>query len=611
MKKLGITLLFVCIVALTLCLTVFAASEDTTKGMVFSSNNMYTAGVPFSSVPSTYEATLYFKKSDLTTDKGGVIMGSYISDSKAAINFEVTASGNPRMLIINNGANKYDILFDKVSVVESKWVKLAITLDNANKLASCYVNGELKQTQPIPSTFGAVNIALNGMCLGSDASTGNENYFKGVLKDFAFYSDVRTAQEISSDATAKEFDQSELLGCYDFSDHKAGELPQKIVCKFKKGINFVKKDYWITDRKPVTNYDYSIALIGDIQSLTYYYPEKLTTLYTWLKDNTASKKIGFAVGLGDISETNALKEYEIVKNAHKIIQGTLPFSIIRGNHDRNGIGSGSDTNFKAHINQKEFGSEITGSYDNTMMNTYRIIQIGNVKYMFMNLDFLLKNEVLDWANKIISENQDCCVIVSTHIYFTSAQKYYPLTGSSGIGTKYGCINNGQDLWDKLLKKHENISMLICGHNPTDNITTLQKRGEKGNKVTEMLVDPQQTDKDWAGGTGLVAMMYLSNNGKNAEIEYYSVFKDALFLENNQMTLKLHVPDAAIVNKDIPATTAPEADTKAPETTVADKTPTDDNKGSNNTAVIISAVVTVVVVAAIFVVAFLPKKKKEN
>ena len=299
---------------------------------------------------------------------------------------------------------------------------------------------------------------------------------------------------------------------------------------------------WITNMAPPEDFEYSIALIGDIQNLTDDYPEKLAVLFEWLRDNTDDLKIKFAVGLGDLTNHNTSAEYLGVIDAYSKIQGVLPFSIIRGNHDQT---SKSSANYDAYITQERYGSEITGSFDDTMLNTYRIIEINRVKYMFMNLDFLLKNEVLAWADQIIGQNPDCRVIVSTHIYMKhTTGAHYPLEGDNTIQTKYGCENNADGLWDKVLKKHENVVMMVCGHNPTDNIFCRQRKGDNGNTVTEMLVDPQQTDLDY-GGTGLVAMMYFTNGGKNVELQYYSTVKDAYFKTNNQFNITLDFPESTI------------------------------------------------------------------
>ena len=67
----------------------------------------------------------------------------------------------------------------------------------------------------------------------------------------------------------------------------------------------------------------------------------------------------------------------------------------------------------------------------------------------------------------------------------------------------------------------------------------QKTGVNGNKVTEILIDPQHTDLNY-NGVGLVAMFYFSNNGKNLEIRYYSTVNDTYFMESNQLSVTLDV-----------------------------------------------------------------------
>jgi hypothetical protein len=161
----------------------------------------------------------------------------------------------------------------------------------------------------------------------------------------------------------------------------------------------------------------------------------------------------------------------------------------------------------------------------------------------MNLDFLLTDEAINWANEIITAHPSCQVIVSTHIYMSQTGSFYKLDGSSGIRTKYYVENNGEGLWDKLISRHSNIVMLLCGHNPTDDIFYRQRKGVNGNTVTEILIDPQTTDKNY-GGTGLVAMFYFSEEGKHLDVQYYSTAKDAFFKENNQFSLELDVSGVA-------------------------------------------------------------------
>ena len=64
--------------------------------------------------------------------------------------------------------------------------------------------------------------------------------------------------------------------------------------------NITYKCDWVKVVDDPVGYDYSFAVIGDIQSLTYYYPERLQDMYQWIADNAVAKKMIYAVGLGDV-----------------------------------------------------------------------------------------------------------------------------------------------------------------------------------------------------------------------------------------------------------------------------------------------------------------------
>ena len=418
----------------------------------------------------------------------------------------------------------------------------------------------LKQT--VNKTVPAQFYLTTSLRLGGDFRAENTQYFKGTLIDLTLYEDIRTVAEIAKDASGGELDKDNLLCALDMSENETGKYPTTVSCSAGTRYKFKYFSEWIAELPEPEDYAYSFAVLGDIQTLTHSYPDELNGLYEWIRDNAEAKKIKFAIGLGDITEKNVAKEYLRVIEAYKKIDGVVPFSIIRGNHDRSGK---SSELYDTYITKAKYSDEITGSYDTSMRDTYKIMQIGEVKYLFMNLDFLLRDSVLAWANHIISQNPDCRVIVSTHIYMSATGTYYKATGDNSLESKYFCENNGEGLWDKLLRKHENIVMLICGHNPTDDIYYRTKTGDHGNKVTEILIDPQTTDKNYSG-TGLVAMFYFSEDGREVEVQYYSTAKDAFFKSNNQFTLKL---DVRADDYKTPETTA------APETKAADTTTSPD------------------------------------
>ena len=79
-------------------------------------------------------------------------------------------------------------------------------------------------------------------------------------------------------------------------------------------------------------------------------------------------------------------------------------------------------------------------------------------------------------------------------------------------------------------------MVVCGHDPTDNIVVLKTPGEYGNVVTQILIDPQGVDV--AEPTGMVAMFYFSADGNNVDVRYYSTVKNQYLKKTNQMSFKV-------------------------------------------------------------------------
>ena len=83
------------------------------------------------------------------------------------------------------------------------------------------------------------------------------------------------------------------------------------------------------------------------------------------------------------------------------------------------------------------------------------------------------------------------------------------------------------LWNDIFSKHANIAAVLCGHAAVDVPIVQTRTGNNGNKVLEILVNPQDCDgyrvNEQSGGSrcGFVLMLNFSNNGKTIELEYIS------------------------------------------------------------------------------------------
>ena len=552
-------------------------------------NAYYESNTKLDEIPETLEAWVYIP-SYMSSSRVGVIMGNYsgFGDYDAHLNFEVYNNRVPRIQWYNHANHaKYDIKFSNSALPVSEWVHLALIYDSESGVASCYVNGELSEEKYFyPALDGRV--IDYPYCLAGDNRNLNTAYFKGALGDVTMYSDVRTADEIKADyqkgkeMTAANADLSDALCYYDIDkDDKC----QDIKDESGNGKDMVYSKTWLSEAemeeiRKSYGFDpaYSFAVIGDTQYTTRKYPENLPTLYKWIANNVEAKNIKYAIGLGDITDANGVgtdanydkytfipdesdelgggywvidqngtgNEWDVAFHSITILDGHLEYSLIRGNHDIKGTGNGFNEYFASHdayISQfVEKGgiygwdgkSEITDA-----ANTWRTLTVGNVKYIILNLDFGANDDILAWASEVIDreEFKDYSVIVNTHGYLYA--DYTTIDGSDCSAPTFvsGTNNNGDDMWLEFVSRHENIKLALCGHIYTNKVPYNQVKGENGNTVTEILVDPQVFDNS-LHGLGVVAMFYFSEDGEKIAIEYYSTVRDQYFKTVNQFVVDL-------------------------------------------------------------------------
>lgn len=412
----------------------------------------------------------------------------------------------------------------------------------------------------------------------------NWRFFRGLIHEIAIFDDVRTPEEISKDYKEITKDSS-LLMWFDVGSYENSTI---VPDKSGNGFDLHGSPEWADTKVPVTDFAYSFAVVGDTQVITRdesvtssdtYSPDyagNFSKIYDWIMANKDSKNIQFSFHMGDVTDWSKAAEWELaMKNIHKM-NGEIPYNIVRGNHD---VGSDFIKNytmdtFKANIvNGEEYGT-----FDDNTLNTYQTITVGNIKYLMLSLDLGPSKAIIDWANEVVASHPYHNVIISTHSYLhrsgaymddpidCSATQYNP--GGKYNGGSYKDANgnsvywdyrldkykNGGDdylyqdasyMWNNLVKKHKNICMVLCGHEISDQILNVEAVGDHGNKIAQVLIDPQGLDRALQsagqGHAGLVAMLYFSADGKTVTTEYYSTIRNQYYKEGiNNQTFELDV-----------------------------------------------------------------------
>ena len=571
--------------------------EEIKDGFEFPVSDTYRMEKTLDKLPVSFEATVCFPKTMSSSERGGVIIGTY-GGATRCINFEVYSNGAPRLYWVDSKGNIANFVFANVNLYNGEWTHVAIVCDNMK--IHCYINGELAQT--LKTSKLSQEACPDKFVVGGDLRSGNAQYFKGRIKSFAIYSDVRTADEVKADFKASTVDKESLIAAYDFSKIEAGKTPDKISDLGTNGNDLKLYTTWIDNIPETKDYAYSFAVVGDTQIVTEYHPDKLACIYDWIVNNAQEKKIKFVLGLGDITNSNTSAEWNVAKKNIAKLDGVLPYSLCRGNHDSSG-------NFNNAFLSSPYRDLVGGRFGKSIENTWQELIVGETKYLIFTLDYGASDAVLNWAGEIISSHPEHNVIITTHAYLfrdgTTLDQ-----GDVCPPATTGGSNNGDHIWTKLISQHKNITLVLSGHDPCDKVIMTQTKGVHGNIVTQMLIDPQGVDAA-QGATGLVAMLYFSEDGKNVSVEYYSTVMEKYFMTENQFEMTIETVAKKSETNEEPNTDPKPGEDKEPQKGEDKENEKENEKEKEDSkAPIYAAVVVIFIGVALITIVLVTRKRRK-
>lgn len=518
MKKLFCMVLCVLSVMI-LCFAVSAADKDY---MTFDGPyGIYKTEEPLDAIPATYEA--WVKIPEGRTYDSGIVIGNSHGSHHHSFQFHIYENSAPMIKFINKEPNGVDTAktttFSNSTIANGKWTHVAIVVDMAGKTMSCYINGELSESKAF--TFVPV-LSPMPLVLGGDNGCGNEDYFKGQLRSVTLYSDVRTADEIKADMAAVDTSDVGLMAHYDLTTATFGED----VSDGAGNYDMIYDPWWYS-REDVTDFAYSMAIIGDQQVVSIKYPSLLHEMYDWILANKDKYNMQYVMALGDITNNrDNVAEWTLVGQQFERLSGILPMAIARGNHDYSAP-------FNKYIGFDGYTNDVVGRYEEGKLdNIYKTAKIGKTDYLFLVLDYGPDDNVLEWAGQVTAAHPNHKVIVITHGYMNDDETTTDKYDSTAPSTNYG-VNDGVDMWEKYVRKYENIVLVLSGHIGSDHTYATKAVGDHGNIVTQMLINPQGIDIYCP--TGMVHMFYFNEEGNEITVDMYSTIKSMYYGKDNRHT----------------------------------------------------------------------------
>jgi predicted phosphohydrolase len=292
-----------------------------------------------------------------------------------------------------------------------------------------------------------------------------------------------------------------------------------------------------------------------------------TQMTNWIVANKAARNIHMVLHEGDITNNNNDVQWSRAQASMDVLNGHLPYAIVPGNHDYGSNGSANvrTTLFNNYfsfsrnpLNDPARGGTIRGWYEpGKMDNTYQVLTANDEKFLILNLEWGPRHSVVQWADTVASAHPDHKLILLTHAYLYSDETRYDWAtkGASqswnphsyGTASDPGGTNDGQELWDKLVKKHPNFTMTFNGHVLNDQVGYLQSIGDEGNPVHQMLFNAQN---DPRGGDGWLRLIEFLPDHQTAHVKTYSPFLNQWRTTSvHQFNLALSAPAIAQWNLD--------------------------------------------------------------
>lgn len=507
-----------CIVSLLASMMVaFPFTASASSDFTVSDNGVYVME-SINARPTTMEAVIKFPQQS-SSGRLGILLGNWVYPQGGHIDYKIESDGNLR-IEWGTASTSEKLEFTKVNVFTGEWLHLAVVTDIENQKVHCYIDGALVQSLSTSRT--TIPLCSNPFAIGNNPRQGNGYNFRGAIKSIALYDDMRTEAEIEADM--QTYGKDGLLMHFDMTGLVEGDTLTDTV----SGKKVAWEQKWFDTKEPVGDYDYSIAVMGDPQTVTRTNdPTTLNTMYDYILDNAQAKKIQQVFITGDLTDTKTGKdsEWKTITDAIDVFTDKLPLNMVRGNHDE-------PSYYDQYITTDRYGAGVT-TMDGTMKNYYRTIQMGGVDFLVVALNYRPNADERAWAAGVIEAHPNHRVIVTTHNFTTKE-------GGIDTSTASGDGGSAADLWNDVVSQYKNVVLVISGHIATEDITVSTKKGVNGNTVTHMLVDQQDADQPLVGGTGLICFMYFSNNGTHVEVEYYSATRDQYYKANNQMSFDLDV-----------------------------------------------------------------------
>jgi len=309
----------------------------------------------------------------------------------------------------------------------------------------------------------------------------------------------------------------------------AEELAQKLKDPYADGI--------LVNGEPPLPRDgaFTFAVLPDTQHYSETFPDTYLEQTRWVVVQKERRRIAGVFHLGDITNRSTRAEWENARRAMQVLEDAgMPYCVIPGNHDYSLKGECRDRTtllndyFRVADLQKlpHWG----GNYDKEperLENNFQLLEAAGRKFLILGLEFGPREDVVRWANEVAAAHRDREIILLTHalIYFDDTRYDWKKLGRKQTWNPHSYelakstqddVNDGEELWQKLIAKHENFILTLNGHVLRDGLGRVVTNTPGGRAVSQVLVNFQMRPK---GGDGWLRLIEMRPDGSAQTYDY--------------------------------------------------------------------------------------------
>ncbi len=251
---------------------------------------------------------------------------------------------------------------------------------------------------------------------------------------------------------------------------------------------------------------YTIAWMSDTQHYANKFPESYLCMTAFLRDHKDELHLQYVIHTGDLVNDSADEaQWQVAIEAQSYLDG-IPNGVLAGNHDQ--LKETGLTPYKKYFGEAHYADcpWYGGSFEDNRGH-FDLLTMGSTDYVFVYMSYGLGKGCVKWINQVFAAYPNRVGVLCLHDYYTKTQTL---------------SEDGQTLYDSVVKTNPNLYMVLCGHKYGAYCFPEQfdddGDGTAERTVYQMLFNYQALDD---GGGGFLRLMQIDEQANTLHVMTYS------------------------------------------------------------------------------------------